>query len=469
MSENENIPKALLSPDEAAKELRITPQRVRQLIANDTIPAERVGRSWVIHRSDLGLARTTTTASTIPPSTEKQNRGKLKSLSFFSGAMGLDLGLEAAGIDTVLTCEFDKWARQTITANRPDLPVLGDIWRYSADEILELAGLQNCQQVDVMAGGPPCQAFSTAGARRGFDDLRGNVFLYYLDLVAKIKPKYVVIENVRGLLSLPVRQSQSEMLLQETGVDFSEKHGAIRLIVRKLREAGYQTSFNLYNAANFGTPQIRERVVIIATLAKEKVPYLYPTHSEDPSFGLPTWNVLKDAISDLDDSNSEYIPFPEKRLQYFRMLKPGQYWKDLPIEIQPIAMGKSFYLSGGKTGFYRRLAWDRPSPTLVTHPAMPATDLGHPEKDRPLTVAEYKRIQQFPDSWLIEGRPQQQYKQIGNAVPLGLGEAIGRAIIAHHDGDVSTPPEEFKFSRYKNTSDIDLCPIDEELYQSTLF
>ncbi|MCI6574712.1 MAG: DNA cytosine methyltransferase [Arcanobacterium sp.] len=469
MTENQNIPDRLLSPEDASKELKISPQRVRQLIANGTLVAERVGRSWVIRNQDLEAARPAITTSVIPAKTASLGEGNLKALSFFSGAMGLDLGLERAGIDTILACEFDKWARQTISTNRPDLPVLGDIWRYDADEILDLAGTDSAQQIDVMAGGPPCQAFSTAGARRGFDDLRGNVFLHYLDLIEKIKPKYAVIENVRGLLSLPVSPTQSEALLETTGVDFSQKHGAIRLVTHRLREAGYKVSFNLYNAANFGTPQIRERVVIIATLADKKVPYLLPSNSDDPSFKLPSWNTLRDAIEDLDDSDSEFIPFPEKRLQYFRMLKPGQYWKDLPADIQPIAMGKSFHLGGGKTGFYRRLAWDRPSPTLVTHPAMPATDLGHPEKDRPLTVAEYKRIQQFPDDWIIEGRPQQQYKQIGNAVPLGLGEAIGQAIVAHSKGISAEPPKNFRYSRYRNTSDLELCPLLDDTNPDTLF
>ncbi|MDO4762685.1 MAG: DNA cytosine methyltransferase [Corynebacterium sp.] len=469
MTENLNKPNRLLSSDDAAKVLRITPQRVRQLIANGTLFAERVGHAWVIRQEDLDAVRAKITASFIPAKIGSTGEGKLKALSFFSGAMGLDLGLERAGIDTILACESDKWARQTISTNRPDLPILGDIWRYQADEILELAGIEDGAQVDLMAGGPPCQAFSTAGARRGFDDLRGNVFLHYLDLISQIKPKYAVIENVRGLLSLPVSHTQSEALLDTTGIDFSKKHGAIRLVTHRLREAGYTVSFNLYNAANFGTPQIRERVVIVAALGDERIPYLTPTNSNDAQYGLPAWNTLESVISDLDDNNSEFIPFPEKRLKYFRMLKPGQYWKDLPADIQPVAMGKSYHLGGGKTGFYRRLAWDKPSPTLVTHPAMPATDLGHPEKDRPLTVAEYKRIQQFPDDWSIEGRPQQQYKQIGNAVPLGLGEAIGRAIVAHHAGEKTKHPQGFKFSRYKNTSDLDLCPIENDSNEGMLF
>lgn len=364
----------------------------------------------------------------------------MKALSFFSGAMGLDLGLEQAGISTVLACESDKWARETITKNRPDIPLLGDIWKYEASEIRSLAGLSTGEEVDIIAGGPPCQAFSTAGARRGFSDDRGNVFLKFLSVISELRPKYAVIENVRGLLSMPIAESQA-------------KHGAIRLVAHTLREAGYSVTFNLYNAANFGTPQLRERVVIIASRDGQPVQYLSPTHG----FGLLPWRTVRETIASLPYAH-DFIPFPERRLKYFRMLGPGQYWRNLPPEIQREAMGKSYDLGGGRTGFFRRLAWDRPSPTLVTHPAMPATDLGHPVEDRPLSVQEYKRLQQFPDSWHIAGSVLHQYKQIGNAVPVGLGAAIGRTIMAHEEGTTLPIPDGFRFSRYTLTSDKDIAP-----------
>jgi DNA (cytosine-5)-methyltransferase 1 len=143
-------------------------------------------------------------------------------------------------------------------------------------------------------------------------------------------------------------------------------------------------------------------------------------------------------------------------LKYFEMLGPGQYWKHLPSEkIQQEAMGASYLSGGGKTGFYRRLAWDTPAPTLVTHPAMPATELGHPTKNRPLTIEEYKRIQQFPDEWEIEGNILNQYKQIGNAVPIGLGEALGKTILNNLQGKKTIDKyRNFQYSRYKNTDDL---------------
>lgn len=461
----------LLSTADVGTRLRITPQRVRQLIAEGVINAERVGRDWVISSEEVDRVRKQTTTSTIIPSKPKKACGKLHSLSFFSGAMGLDLGLEKAGISTELACESDKWARKTIAANRPDLPILGDIWRYTAQEIRATAGLSDEDEIDILAGGPPCQAFSTAGARRGFDDVRGNVFLRYVDLIKELRPKYAIIENVRGLLSMPVSPTQATELFTSTGHDFSKKHGAIQLVSYLLSEAGYSISFNLYNSANFGTPQIRERVVFIASREGGPVPYLEPTHSENQSYGLRPWKTVRQAFENMTSTGCHFIPFPEKRLKYYRMLGPGQYWKNLPENLQEEAMGKSFHLGGGKTGFYRRIAWDRPSPTLVTHPTMPATDLGHPVEDRPLSIEEYKAIQQFPDCWEIAGNLQQQYKQIGNAVPLSLGQAIGKAIIKHYNGIEPSIPADFRFSRYSKTSDIDLLPISSSSSSSgdTLF
>jgi DNA (cytosine-5)-methyltransferase 1 len=153
-------------------------------------------------------------------------------------------------------------------------------------------------------------------------------------------------------------------------------------------------------------------------------------------------------------------------LRFYRLLKPGQYWKNLPtIELQMEALGNSFHLGGGKTGFFRRLAWDKPSPTLVTSPTMPATDLAHPVKDRPLSIQEYKRIQQFPDNWILKGKLIAQYKQVGNAVPVGFGEQIGKCLIDHLN-KVKYEKDEFlgfKYSRYKLTNDIEWIDNFENL------
>ena len=231
------------------------------------------------------------------------------------------------------------------------------------------------------------------------------------------------------------------------------KGGALNFVISKLKKHGYGYSFNLYNSANFGTPQIRERVIIICSRDGKIPPFLVPTNSEDGKYGLPKWNILKSCIQDID--KHDHLNFPEKRLKYYRMLKPGQNWRCLPEDLQKEAMGKSYYSGGGKTGFFRRLAWDKPSPTLVTHPAMPATDLAHPEEDRPLSIQEYKRIQEFPEDWEVAGPLIQQYKQVGNAVPVSLGFAVGKLILDLINGNEIKQFGNFKFSRYQNTSHLD--------------
>jgi DNA-methyltransferase (dcm) len=446
----------MLSVKAVALKLKVSEQYVRTLIRKEHLKALRVGNQWVVEEADLHRYIKTNQVI-IEPDDHKRKGGDVPdivALSFFTGAMGLDIGMEQAGISAVLACENDKACRMTIHKNRPKMALIGDITKYSSNTILSMAKIPEDRNVDIIFGGPPCQAFSTAGNRKGFDDQRGNVFLKYLSIIDEIRPTYVVIENVRGLLSAEFPYSDN----LTTDECFDEtlptiKGGALLHILRGLRNSGYAVSFELYNAANFGAPQIRERVVMLAYRGAEKLPHLIPTNDSEGRYRLPKWRTLGDVLSGLKVSEHHYVPFPEKRLKYYRMLKAGQYWKDLPEDIQKVAMGNSYALSGGKTGFYRRLSYDKPSPTLVTHPAMPATDLAHPTEDRPLSVEEYSCIQEFPPDWVICGSLLERYKQIGNAVPIALGKAIGQTIINHMNG--ITPPtfDGFKYSRYQNTDE----------------
>lgn len=442
---------------QAAETLSISEQRVRKLCMEGSLAAEKVGNAWVIDADsieDYGLKSGHIIAEDHAAYKVK-SEDKPIALSFFSGAMGLDLGVEEAGFDVRLACEVDKFCRQTISLNRPDTALLSDINDYEHNAIRDAAGLNQNEEIDLIVGGPPCQAFSTAGKREGLNDERGNVFLKYIDLSLALKPKVLIIENVRGLLSCPMKHRPHNQRGEGyPSLDLDElKGGALNYIISRLRSHGYNFSFNLYNAANYGTPQIRERVVIVCTQLTESIPYLVPTNSSDSSFGLPKWKTFKNAVKGLKSCN--HINFPEKRLKYYRMLEPGQNWRNLPDELQREAMGKSYFSGGGKTGFLRRLAWDKPSPTLVTHPAMPATDLAHPEEDRPLSIEEYKRVQEFPDSWELAGPIVQQYKQVGNAVPKGLGLAMGCLARAIINGEEVEGFPDFPYSRYKNTSSAD--------------
>lgn len=441
-----NLDKDLLSVNEVARYLKVTPQYVRQIIDKGLLHAERVGKQWVITPADTKKYVEDNNVCIEPDDHPRRTDDlpEIVALSFFSGAMGLDIGMKKGGIPAILACEFNKYCRMTIETNEPDMALIGDINEYTTDEILQYAKIPKDRKVDVIFGGPPCQAFSTAGARRALDDERGNVFLRYIQVIEEIKPTYVVIENVRGLLSAPYPYKDIEEPI---------KGGAMCIIMDRLKKAGYNMTFELYNAANFGAPQIRERVVMIGKRDGTVVPYLSPTNDEKGRFGLPKWRTLSEALDGLDERNQHYIEFPEKRLKFYRMLTEGQYWKDLPKEAQIEAMGSKLKLGGGKTGFFRRLSFSKPSPTLVTNPTMPATDLCHPTENRPLSVEEYSRIQEFPDDWVICGPMLEQYRQIGNAVPIKLGEAIAKTIIMDMHGESLTQYPGFEYSRYKNTSD----------------
>ncbi|MBU6228725.1 MAG: DNA (cytosine-5-)-methyltransferase [Cyanobacteria bacterium REEB459] len=448
-----------ISVKETSEILNCSEQYVRQLLRYGEISGERISSRWIVASESVQNYRIKgeDTSLSIPDHGRRAfDKPGLKALSFFSGCMGLDLGLEKEGIQVLLACEIDAAARKTIEINRPDMALIGDIRDYSAAEIRKKAGLSSTDEIDVMVGGPPCQAFSSAGKRQGFNDERGNVFLTFIDLIIELKPRFAVIENVRGLLSAPLKHRPHEM----RGKNFpplsqdEQRGGALLFITQRLKDAGYSVSFNLYNAANFGSPQQRERVVIACSRDGEKLPHLRPTHSEKGLYGLPTWKSLREALEGLPEDGHHFVKFPEKRLKYYSLLKAGQYWRDLPEEFHQEALGASYHAGGGKTGFYRRLAWDKPSPTLVTHPAMPATDLAHPEEDRPLSIEEYKRIQEFPDDWIISGTLLDQYRQVGNAVPCSLGRAIARMLLSHLRGEPPVTYPDFPYSRYHKTDDV---------------
>lgn len=385
----------------------------------------------------------------------------MNAISLFSGAMGLDLGIEKAGFDIRLCIEMDKWAVQTIKRNT-DIPVIErDINNITTDEMLRTAGLEK-KDVTLVVGGPPCQAFSTAGRQRGLADFRGNVILQYLRVVDEIRPPYFILENVRGILSAKLNSVPEEYEEYEHIKDI--KGSVLHFLTCEFKKLGYKISYALLNAANYGVPEKRERVIMIGHIG-ERVPIPSPTHSEHGEYGTTKWVTLGDAISDLKGRKDlRFVPLRPKSVEFMAMLKEGENWRNLPEEAAKRAMGKAYDLSGGKTGFLRRLSFDEPSPTLVTSPTMPATQLCHPTELRPLSVEEYARIQQFPDDWIFEGRIETVYKQIGNAVPVGLGYAAGSQVMKHIKGELRKNEEahnRIRYSRYVNTTDQEATMLFE--------
>ena len=365
-------------------------------------------------------------------STEQQ---RPVAISCFSGALGLDVGLEQAGFAVRLAVDIDQDARATIKANRPHLSVLDDIRQLTAADVRAAAGIAEDQDIDLVAGGSPCQSYSLAGKRRGLDDPRGGLLLTFVDLSLDLRPRYVVVENVPGLLLDPA---------------FDE-------VLGRFRHGGYVASWNLYNSACFGTAQCRERVIIVAS-RNGRVPYLTPTNSDKPEDGLPPWRTLRDAIGDMAGVEHHGARYSQKRLELWRLLKAGQdgrHLRDL-VQAGDDAIGR-------KACYYKRLAWDKPAPTLVTKPGSFRSGCCHPEEHRPLSINEYKRIQGFPDGHKVEGSVTAQYRQIGNAVPVPVGKAIGLAILRHmRTGNSSEERPGFRFSRGNGASDLDWRSTDTD-------
>ena len=341
--------------------------------------------------------------------------------------MGLDLGLEDAGFKTAVTVETNTWAVATIESNRPRLPVIPrKIETVTSKELLTKGSLR-AGEVCVVSGGPCCQSFSTAGKRGSLADSRGGLFRDFTRIVAETRPRFFVMENVKGILSAAVKHRT----LNERGpgnppLEPDEELGsALRVILKELGELGYYVIFGLLNCADYGVPQSRRRVIFIGSRDGEEIYLPKPTHRENPTNGEPRWVTLREAIGDLKGPNPVEINFSDRDQKLLKMVKAGQNWSDLPPEFQEEALGAAFKSWGGRSGFCRRLRWDKPAPTLTTSPVGRATTLCHPTRLRPLTTREYAVLQQFPPNWKFEGSATQKYIQIGNAVPTGLGLAIG--------------------------------------------
>ncbi len=364
-----------------------------------------------------------------------RRRAKFPIISLYSGALGLDLGLEGSGFRVAVAVEAREVAVQTIKKNRPRLPVIHRrIEDVTTREILDAAGLKR-GDATIVSAGPGCQAFSTAGKRRSFRDPRGDMFRQFVRVVREARPRFFVMENVRGLLSA----ARHHRPLNKRGpgnrrLSRDERLGsAFRHVVGQFKRLGYRVAFDLLNAADYGVPQTRQRLFFIGSRDGEPVTIPKPTHAFGGK-GKRRWRTLKDAFAGLRQGKPTYHEFPPRTKFYIERIPAGGNWRDLPRKLQRRALGNAFRSWGGRVGFYRRLSWNKPSPSLVTNPTMRATTLGHPASPRPLSVREYARIQQFPDSWDFEGSVRQRYEQIGNAVPVGLAKAIGKSIRAAMQG-----------------------------------
>ena len=336
---------------------------------------------------------------------------KRKCIELFAGAGGLALGLEQAGFEEIALVEIDRIACETLRINRPKWNVLEeDVVEFSKRDLLKEFNLKK-GELDLVSGGYPCQAFSYAGKKLGFDDIRGTMFYYYADFLRQLQPKMFIAENVKGLTT-------------------HDGGKTIQTMIDVFEELGYNVQWQVLNAWNYGVAEKRQRVVIIGIRKdlKDKVKFEYPTpHEYKP--------VLKDVLKNVPDSVG--AKYPESKKKVFDLVPPGGYWKDLPEEVAKDYMKSCYYMGGGRTGIARRLSWDEPSLTLTCSPMMKQTDRCHPDESRPLTTREYARIQSFPDDWQFAGKMNDIYKQIGNAVPVNLAKCVGESIMRALDGGVA--------------------------------
>ncbi|MFN8458453.1 MAG: DNA (cytosine-5-)-methyltransferase [Anaerolineae bacterium] len=353
----------------------------------------------------------------------------IKFASLFSGAMGLDLGLEMAGFEVAVCVESDPEAISTISLNRPSLPILRDIRIVSGNDLRRAANL-GTEDVELVAGGPPCQAFSVFGNREGIQDMRGQLLFEFLRIINELQPLTFIMENVRGLLSMPIiPKSKRISEINLSNPDYYTHGSLLRLLFHRFAEIGYRIDCYVVNSVNYGAPQIRERLICIGNRFGLISNFPEPQYSNRPEDNLPPFKTLGDTIGNgFSDPCPEVMNFSSRKLKYLAMIPPGGNWRSLPEDIQKESMGKSWYLKGGRSAYWRKLSFAFPCPTVVTMPNHAGTSMCHPTELRAISVGEAAAIQEFPRDWEFSGKTAAKYRQIGNAVPTRLGRVTGEVI-----------------------------------------
>lgn len=341
--------------------------------------------------------------------------------------MGLDLGLERAGFQTAVCNEIDREAVETIRANRPNLPVTEtSIADLSGKDLLKLAGLK---KVRLVVGGPPCQAFSVFGKRKGLEDSRGKMVFEFVRIISETKPDVFLMENVRGLLSMPLFTAKEFAEGENLDIKWTEKGSLVTKIFEEFNELGYRVDCFVVNSVNYGAPQIRERLLFIGNRHGLPADMPTPRYSNRDEDGLPPFKTLGDVIlNNFVDPCPEVMNFSPRKLKYLSMVPQGGNWRSLPIDIQKESMGKSWFLKGGRSAYWRKLSFAFPSPTVVTMPNHAGTSMCHPTELRAISVGEAAAIQEFPWDWKFRGTTTAKFRQVGNAVPTRLGLVAGETI-----------------------------------------
>lgn len=331
---------------------------------------------------------------------EVNRMSKYTVVDLFSGAGGLELGFEEADYNIVFSSDIDEYCEKVHKVNRPQIPFLRIDVHDLSDELLSK---YVAREIDVLVGGPPCQGFSTIGKRISSDpnkrkqkDPRNTLFREYIRILKFLSPKFFLMENVQGLLT------------REKGKIFQE-------IQRTFADTGYDFNYIILNAADYGVPQIRNRIFFYGNRVGCKMEPPEPTNSED---GKKPWKTVGEAIGDLSNKGPNDIPnhvplkHGPKNIARYKLIPEGGRLPetDLPHELYRKNFGNTF----------KRLHRNKPALTMVPgHNAFPI----HPWLNRSLTVREAARIQTFPDDYIFVGPRDKQCMQVGNAVPPALAKA----------------------------------------------
>lgn len=368
---------------------------------------------------------------------------KIKVVDLFSGVGGLSFGFARDNNFQIIAAnEILPNMAKAYELNHPTVKMYcKDIKDFGIKDLQNDFNIQK-RKIDLVVGGPPCQAYSTVG-KRLIDDPRGKLFQEYYRVLKEIQPKAFLFENVKGLLSM-------------------QKGELLKTILDLFKSLNYKVEYKVLNSADFGVPQVRERVVIIGTKLEQKFNYPEPTHYNlDDGNNLFNQNLkpyltLAEAVSDLpfiksNEEQFEYSSLPknefqklmrknapknlmdhnspknnEKLVKIMESLPDGGTPKDLPEKLRP---------TSGFKNTYCRLWWNRPSTTITRNLSTPSSSRCiHPKAPRPLTTREGARLQCFPDDYIFYGSRSSKNLQIGNAVPTFLSIALKDAIKIHFQG-----------------------------------
>ena len=341
----------------------------------------------------------------------------MTAIDLFSGGGGLTVGLKRAGLRVALAIDLDGQAVNTYAANHPDVHVARlDVQEASRDFLRSVLG---GRKIDLLAGCPPCQGFTSLTAKHRSDDPRNQLVFEMCRLAKDIRPRAIMMENVPGLM----------------------RSGIYERMRRELGETGYLVTDGVLQVADYGVPQSRRRLVMVAGLGF-KIRLAIPTHSDAGRDGLACWRTVRQAIGHMSGNPPTLTEAREgggvqranwhvvrtlspQNVARIRAARPGRTWPSMPEELRPKCH------RGGYNGFthvYGRMEWDRPSPTITGGcTTLSKGRFGHPEEDRTISVREAALLQTFPEDYVFD-TPYMEHacNIIGNALPCDFAEVVAR-------------------------------------------